>query len=569
MKKTTERNVFSKGDGDKLKIQDGIKDIFTVLSELTDNYLYISDMKTGVFLYSPQLVEIFQLPSNILKNPLPVWKEIVHPEDWEEFEKANTGIGKNGNNYHSIYFRAKAFDGEYVLMKCRGKVVFDDGGEPFIFTGIMTELGFANKRGSLSSIQTRKRLNKILDEKCLNSSLSEQFAVIEIDIDNMEQLNAMYSRKTGDFIIQEVYNILTDVLKDKGKVYKLEANCFCVVIDTVTENDIASLFSEIQNEIDSVMSQYLSTESIHVSAGCTFYTDDVSNRDTLLRSCDVALRYAKNNSKNHLTFYDNSMWEREKRKYLMNTLLEKSSKRKFPDFYLQYQPLILADSQKIHGVEALLRWNCPELGAVSPVEFIPALEQNGLIVPLGLAVFRQAIKDGKKYLAYSPDFYMSVNVSVKQITQSDFAEEISRIIEEEQFPPENIVLELTESCIVENIDEFNSTLQKLKLLGLKIAIDDFGTGYSSLGLLKNLHVDYLKLDKLFIRDIMHSLESKMFIKTVIEFAHFIGYKVLQEGVETEEEFNEIKPLGIDYIQGYLFGRPQNAEQITEKLCRAM
>lgn len=546
-----------------MQIQDGIRDFFNLLSELTDNYLYISDIKTGTFLYSSQLVDVFQLPDNILRDPLPVWKEIIHPQDWPRFEKANTGIGTNGHDFHSVYFRAKAFDGEYILMKCKGKVLRNEDGEPFLFAGIMTELGAANKKDSLSAIRSRKVLNKKLDKKCLNTSGSEPFAVMEVDIDNMSLLNEMYGRDSGDFIIQQVRHIIGEVLEGKGTVYKLESNCFAIVMDRLSEDEISDIFVKIQNEIHNSPSLLTFGALINISAGCAFYPQDASDRSTLLSICDITLKRAKNKGKNRLVFYDVSLWTQEKRNYQISNCLEKGKKTDFSEFYLQYQPQIDIETKKIYGVEALLRWNSQELGSVSPMEFIPVLEQNGLIIPLGLWVFRQAVKTCKKWLAYDPDFFISINVSVIQITHSNFAADIRQIVEEEQFPAGNIILELTESSIVENTAVFNNTLQELRQLGFKIAIDDFGTGYSALGILKNLHVDLVKIDKIFVHNITDSSSDKVFIKSITEFCHCIDFKVLLEGVETQEEFDAVRPLGIDFIQGFFFGRPQNAEQITE------
>lgn len=547
-----------------MQIQDGIKNYFNILSELTDNYLYISDMKTGTFLYSSQLVEIFQLPSNILRNPLPVWKEIVHPQDWEQFLKANTGVGKDGADHHSVYFRAKAFDGEYILMKCKGKVMRDDAGEPLLFTGIMTELGSENKKDSLLALQSRKILNKKLDKKCESCSQGEHFAVMEIDIDNMRILNDMYGRDAGDFIIHQVMDIIDDILEERGIVYKLEANCFAVVIDWISRKEVSDLFMNIQNMIHHAPSLLAFEGVINVSAGCAFYPKDASDRPTLLRDCDLSLKHAKNNGKNRLAFYHTSFWDMEKREFQIHHQLETSKKTDFSEFSLQYQPQIDIKTNRIHGVEALLRWNSQKLGSISPMEFIPALEQNGLIIPCGLWVFRQAVKACKNWLTYDPDFLVSINVSVKQILQSNFVTDIAQIIEEEQFPANNIILELTESCIVENANTFNYILENLRQLGFKIAIDDFGTGYSSLSILKHLHVDLVKIDKSFVRNIGEHSSDMVFIKSITEFCHCIGLKVLLEGVETQEEFDAVYPLGIDYIQGFFFSRPQNEEQITQR-----
>ena len=222
-------------------------------------------------------------------------------------------------------------------------------------------------------------------------------------------------------------------------------------------------------------------------------------------------------------------------------------------------------SKQIKGVEALLRWQCQELGKVSPVEFIPILEESGLIIPVGLWVIKKAIQACSKWVVYDPEFSVSINVSALQMLNSDFVKDVKKVLKKEKLAPKNIVLELTESYMVRNMDLLRTIFEQLRELGFKIAMDDFGTGYASLEILKTVPADIVKIDQTFVRDIKISKFDKTFIRFIAQICHDVDIEVLLEGIETEEEFNVVEPMELDYIQGFLFGRPQSEEEITNKL----
>lgn len=550
-----------------MNFQDGVLSIFDTLTEVSDNYIYIGDMKTGVFRYSPHQVNVFRLPDEVVEKPLEAWKEIVHPQDWDAFYQSNLAAGKDGNDLHSVEFRARTYDGEYIWLKCRGRVMRDGNGEPMMIVGIMTELGQKNKSGSLKNLRAREVFEKRI--KAESRKQDAQFAILKIDIDNLKIFNEMYNRVTGDFIIQKVTALVKKVFDEKAcqraYAYKLEANLLGVMIKNTTREEISALYSEIQIQISRELSLKAFDYPVHVSAGCVFYPEDTAEYPNLIPYGELALHEAKDLGRNRLVFYSAPMLDNRKRRFELFKYLDRSIKNHYQGFEVHYQPQIDAKSRKIKGVEALLRWRCAERGSVSPVEFVPVLEESGLIIPVGLWVIRKVIADCREWIAAQPDFMVSINVSLIQITDSDFITDVKKIVEAERISPANIILELTESSMIENTEVLKNALAQLRALGFKIAIDDFGTGYSSLGILKTLRADVVKIDKIFVQDILSNREDKIFIETITTLCHCIGMKVLLEGVETEDEFAAVKPMGLDYIQGYLFGRPQEAARITERL----
>lgn len=549
-----------------MNFNEGVVCFFEILNEVSDNYIYMCDMRTGTFRYSKHLVDIFPLPGEVLHDALSVWKEIVHPQDWERFYQSNLAIGKDGNDSHAVEFRGKTYDGEYIWLRCSGKVVRDEKGEPFLFGGIMAELGQKNKRDALLNLYTREAFLTKTDLKCTESD-STQFAMIHIDIDDLKVFNEVYDRVTGDFVIKKVEDLVQEIVAENSLVYTLEANRIGILIDNVTKELVSKFYQQVQLRIAEEPSLRALEYPVRVSAGCAFYPQDADNGKTLVKNCEQALQYAKENGKNRLVYFSTEILAARKRRFALRKYLDRSVRTHFVGFQLYYQPQVDTETGAIWGTEALLRWECEELGMLSPLEFIPILEETELIIPVGLWVLRKAMQDCQKWLAYNPDFMVSVNVSPLQIMGSDFITEVKNLIAEEELSPSHVILELTESCMVENTELLKSVLVQLHDMGFQVAIDDFGTGYSSLGILRTLQADVVKIDKIFIRDILNNQLDRAFIHSITELCHSIGMKVLQEGVEEENELAILQPMGFDYLQGFLFGRPQKAAQITEQLSR--
>ena len=240
--------------------------------------------------------------------------------------------------------------------------------------------------------------------------------------------------------------------------------------------------------------------------------------------------------------------------------VKESVERDFENFSLADQPQVTSDGTRVIGAEALARWRCDKYGKVSPGEFVPLLEQSGLIVPFGRWVFQRAAEQCREWTAIRPDFEVSINLSYIQVTSDDMLPFIERILKRLALSPRNIVVEFTESCVMQG--NVQTVFDSLRAMGVRIAMDDFGTGYSSLGMLKNLPADVVKIDRTFVRDILHSRFDETFIRFVVELCHHVNIKVCLEGVEHPDEHRLVKNMGLDSVQGYLFGRPVDPVSFT-------
>ena len=540
--------------------------LYEALIKSTDDFVYVCNMKTGVFRYSPAQVKIFNLPGEIIENPLPFWKDIIHPDDWERFYKSNMEIGENKMDYHSVEFRARNSNDEYIWLKCRGQLMRDEFGEPDLFAGMMTQLDRQNKIDPLTHLYNRQEFAKAFEDKSKDKAI-ENIGMMILDIDDFKNINEIYGRSFGDVIIKTVAQLIQSVIHGNTSLYKLDSDQMALLIENTTETRMSEFYIEIQKQLlqEQLLKRYKCP--IQISGGCALYPRDGLTFNELNKYADYSLQYAKDNGKNKIIFFSSYILENKFRSLEILKYIRESVSDNYHGFELVYQPQVKADNQMMKGVEALLRWQCPTLGSVSPLEFIPILEDSGLIIPVGLWVMKQAVKTCKKWLEDDPDFTVSINVSALQMLNSNFVEDVKVILEDEHLLAKNIILELTESYMVRNMELIKSIFEQLRDLGFKIAMDDFGTGYASLEILKTVPADIVKIDQTFVRDIKLSNFDQTFIRFIAQICHDVDIQVLLEGIETPEEFEIVATMKLDYIQGFLFGKPQSKDEITKQLIK--
>lgn len=491
-------------------------------------------------------------------------KKIVHPEDWNRFYKSNTEIGKNQMDYHTVEFRAKNRSGEYIWLRCRGQLMRDEFGEPSIFAGIMTQLGKQNKIDSLTQLLNYHEFMSVFEDKISNPMI-EKLCIVLLDIDDFKNVNEMYDRDFGDNIIKTLAQSIQSILPDNAELYKLDGDEMGILVDNVEENEILTLYNQIQNMIIHLQLWRKYGLNITISAGCVIYPKHGDTVKELYKCASYSLQYAKEHGKNRLVFFSQEILKNKMYSLEMMRDLKASINDDFRGFSLRFQPQVDTESHKIIGVEVLLRWTNDKCKAISPLEFIPILEENDMINIVGAWVLRMALRTFRKWIDYYPFFKVSVNVSAVQILEDTFIEDIVKIIDDENFPYQNLVLELTESHTVQNMSILQFKFKALQDLGIYIAMDDFGTGYSSLEVLKFSPIDIVKIDRVFVKDILKSKFDATFIHFIVAICHDVGIKVCLEGVETQEEYDLVKQIKPDYIQGYLFGKPQTATEIFDLL----
>ncbi len=404
-------------------------------------------------------------------------------------------------------------------------------------------------------------------------------AVLFLDLDNFKRINDTLGHRAGDYLLKLVSERLNGTIRSSDSLARNRSDKPQTTVARQGGDEFTLILTEIRNPEDaakvahrivSKLSEPYKLEGyevfITVSVGIAIFPVDGEDIDSILMNADAAMYHAKKQGKNNFQFYRLTMNERAIERLNLENDLRKALER--DELLLHYQPKVGIQSGEIVGMEALIRWQHPELGMVSPAEFIPLSEETGLIVPIGEWVLQAACAQINAWQSQGlPHIPVSVNLSSQQFQHQELLITIERLLESSGISPEHLMLEITESVIMQNTDSTFDILNTLTAIGLRLLIDDFGTGYSSLSYLKRLPVFAIKIDRSFIRDISTSPDDAAIIKAIIAMAQNLKLKVVAEGVETEEQLAFLRDEQCDVMQGYLFSRPLPAEEASKLLAR--
>lgn len=383
--------------------------------------------------------------------------------------------------------------------------------------------------------------------------------VMFLDIDNFKLINDTYGHGTGDALLQEVADRLQHSVREEDTVSRLSGDEFLIVLNNIQDKSaITGICEKLMERLSEAFVFEGGQVAVSVSIGIAVYPDDGTDVDTLLKNADTALYEAKKTGRRTYRFFDMSM------NTDMVTYVQKRNALHLAlnrgELELYYQPLMHLRTGKLVGVEALLRWNHPELGLQYPGEFIPTAEESGLIVPISEWVLREACRQTMAWRTAGLVLdVVTVNLSAVQFHRSKVDQLVIEILKETGLPPGCLELELTESTLIQHVEHVISTLRRLKSHGIRLSIDDFGTGYSSLSYLKRLDVDRLKIDRSFVNDIVHNSEGRAIVEAMIRIARSLNLKTTAEGVEQDDVRTTLLELGCDEVQGFYFSEPLTAE----------
>lgn len=411
-------------------------------------------------------------------------------------------------------------------------------------TGLLNRFGLENEIGKL--LETNKNLWSIF---------------IFIDLDNFKEINDTFGHDVGDILLKKFAKRLK--LLAEGKIVgRLGGDEFIVFFQSQEKPEIQKMMSNWIEQLSGDIQIDGQMIQVTLTAGVSIKRSDQTNFYDLLKESDIALYYGKKKGKKLFVVFDETLRFKEERRILLTDILKKSLKN--GNFFLVYQPIISLKTGKIVSVEALLRMKNTEIGEISPSEFIPILEETGMIKEVGYWVLSQACRQIKIWEKEGiKDISVSVNVDIQQIMDRDFVKNVKSILSEHNVKPDKIRLELTESEAMKFPKTVLKVLKKLTEYGIKIAIDDFGTGYSSLSYLKMMPVSYIKIDRSFVKNIPESKSDNILVVSIINLSKSFGYRTIAEGVEKEDQLTFLKNAGCDCVQGFYFSKPVPPHQIKE------
>ncbi|KEI05478.1 ABC transporter substrate binding protein [Clostridium botulinum] len=554
------------------------KEKYKLAIEGANDAIWEWDVKKDTFFVSKKWTNItgYKLKDSCYIKNRNFFKQIVVKQDYHILVKKLKNILRGKSLYLDVDCEIKDSLNHKKWITVKGKALKDKKGNTIKIAGSITDITERKKSNKkieflayndiLTGLPNRIAFLKTAYKKIEEVKLCNKIgAMIFIDIDNFKNVNDTLGHDYGNELLKQVSKRISDVLSDNEIFYRLSGDeflilqCGCNEVDYI--KNIADMVLGTFNKSFNIGNEYIYTSA---SMGISLFPKDNVSQSILLKNADIAMYKAKELGKNTYLFYDISMSEDIIRKTQLEEGLRYAIDR--DELKLVYQPQVDAITGKIKGGEVLLRWISPKFGFVSPSEFIPVAEKSGLINSIGKWILKKACLKSKQWLEkYNNKVSISVNVSVIQLQQEEFLQDLKDILHETKLPPETLELEITESVMMDCDKEILDKLNDIRKLGVKIALDDFGTGYSSLSYLRTLPINKVKLDKAFIDRIHINKSDKFIVENIIHLAHGIGFNVIAEGVELKEQLEILNEGKCDEIQGYYFSKPVTGEEFDKLL----
>ena len=568
-------------------------ELFRLISENAADMIAVVDSEGHRVYNSPAYQKVLGYSAEELKTTSGL--DQIHPDDQGRVIAAAERARTTGEG-QTLEYRIKHKDGSWRILESTASVVPGADGKS-------TNLVIVNR-----DITERKRAEELLVHNAYHDALTSlpnrvlfldrvghafirakrhseyKFAVLFVDIDDFKVFNDSLGHTLGDQLLVEIGKRLTATLRrfdtisrqvgasgnnDGGKdtLARLGGDEFTVLIEEIRdESDAIRVAQRIQESLKMPFNVGGQEIFATASVGISLSTSPHNSAEELLRDADLAMYRAKSLGKARCEVFDTALHARAVQRLKLETDLRRALEQ--DEFRVFYQPIMSLRSCKIVGFEALLRWERPGLGIVSPMEFVAAADESGLIVPINREYMLEACRQTRRWQQEnptSPPLTISVNISPKQFLQADLPNEIANVLNTTALDPACMQLEIMETVAMADADRAENLMPKLKALGVRLSIDDFGTGYSSLGRLRRFAVDSLKIDRAFVSNMDKDQDNRAIVSTIVMLAHNLGLKVVAEGTERQEEVDQLEKLNCDYAQGYLFSRPVDKDAASKLL----
>lgn len=533
---------------------------YALVAQGTNDGLWDWDLTTNEVYYSPRWMAMLGVDPDEANDSPEMWLGRIHLEDRKRTE-SELELHLSGSKPHfETELRIRHQDGSYRWMLCRGIAVRNDSGAAQRLAGSLTDITEGKVADALTGLPNRVLFKERINRCVLKHTRDPEykFALLYLDLDNFKLVNDSLGHDFGDRLLVAISRRLEGSVRIcEALVSRLGGDEFAVLLEGISsEQDAVRVAERILKSVSAPISvgkgrEIFATLSVGIS-----FCDGASDGAEMLQAADTAMYEAKSRGKSGYQVFNPAMkadaTQRLETEHQIRQALESD------EFDLHYQPIIDAQSGRLHGFEALSRWNHPDRGLVSPSEFIPIAEETGLIVPIGEWVLHEACRQMVEWKSKNElfsDLVVSVNIASRQLHHPEFYYGICNTLHETGLDPAHLRLEVTESTMMQSEEVSTPLLSCLRELGVKVAIDDFGTGYSSLANLHQLSLDTVKIDRSFVDKMRLSPKNRAIVGTIVTLANRLNFDVVAEGVETVEQFETLRALGCEYVQGFLFSPP--------------
>jgi|GEM_PF-2367734 len=537
----------------------------------TNDGLWDWHLETNEVFFSDRWQQISGYVPGELAHHFAEWEQRLHPEDRPHVMSAMQHHLQGRDEYYVMEHRTRCKDGSYKWVLDRGRALWDDQGKPVRMVGSRSDITerkemesrliFQAEHDALTGLLNRAALTRRL-QACTEADVPD-CVLMYINIDRFKAVNDSLGHVIGDRLIVKFAQALRQMVDADGLVARLNGDEFVVLVRrNVSLEALAEITDRIQAALQAIASDLHLCTPVAVSIGITSTVHSVGTPEELLKDADIAMYTAKRNGGNQFVLFSPVLRERSLQFLKLESALKQAVENE--ELGLYFQPIMSLKKMMPVGLEALVRWHHPEQGMVSPGKFIPLAEQTGLILSIGDWILQRAVQHLRDWHDRCPvlkDLVLNVNVSMQQFYQPSLINSIDRLLSKYQLSPQQIQLEITESCFMENPELAIGNIHALHERQIPLCIDDFGTGYSSLSYLHRLPVASLKIDQTFVSRIVNNDQGIAMVKAILAMSHSLGIKVVAEGIETPEQLQKLQELGCEFGQGYLFSRPCSATDI--------
>ena len=565
--------------------------IVELFNPCMDDYLYVFDLEKDCYKISKHATERFLLPGDNFDDAAKAHHTFVYSEDQSRLDDEFRRIMSGEIVFHNMHYRWLDRAGKPVWINCRGRVLNDADGKPHFLVGCINEIGQKQKADNVSGLLGESSLSAYVEQ--FEDGLPDGF-FLRIGIDDFRDINGDFGMEYGDYILKSTADCIAENIKPSQRLYRILADEFMVVDFSGGDMEAATeLYKNIRKSLDTFIEENGYKSVFTISAGAVDTAKTSGTYENIMKLSEYALNTAKDQGKNRCYIYMQEDYDVFLRKKQITRQLHHAVNHGFEGFETYYQPIVDTKTRRLVGAEALMRFSMPErcedgetkkeavcVGEdghdadekvhwerISPVEFIPLLEETGLIIPAGKWMLHQAISTCSRWQKYIPNFRININLSYVQVMKSRVLTEILTALRLYGLEPSAVGIELTESGYLDTNTHFQKLWDGLKKNGVLVILDDFGTGYSNLHCLGDLRPNYIKIDRSFTLKALNNQYEHDLMTQIITMTHKLDLTICVEGIETEDEFAKISELDPDYIQGFLFGKPQPAEEFYENLIK--
>lgn len=565
--------------------------IVELFNPCMDDYLYVFDLQKDCYKISKHATERFLLPGDNFDDAAKAHHTFVYSEDQSRLDDEFRRIMSGEIVFHNMHYRWLDRAGKPVWINCRGRVLNDADGKPHFLVGCINEIGQKQKADNVSGLLGESSLSAYVEQ--FEDGLPDGF-FLRIGIDDFRDINGYFGMEYGDYILKSTADCIAENIKPSQRLYRILADEFMVVDFSGGDMEAATeLYKNIRKSLDTFIEENGYKSVFTISAGAVDTAKTSGTYENIMKLSEYALNTAKDQGKNRCYIYMQEDYDVFLRKKQITRQLHHAVNHGFEGFETYYQPIVDTKTRRLVGAEALMRFSMPErcedgetkkeavcVGEdghdadekvhwerISPVEFIPLLEETGLIIPAGKWMLHQAISTCSRWQKYIPNFRININLSYVQVMKSRVLTEILTALRLYGLEPSAVGIELTESGYLDTNTHFQKLWDGLKKNGVLVILDDFGTGYSNLHCLGDLRPNYIKIDRSFTLKALNNQYEHDLMTQIITMTHKLDLTICVEGIETEDEFAKISELDPDYIQGFLFGKPQPAEEFYENLIK--